>query len=85
MDKTCVVFINCLSRRVRELYSGPKGKTLLDRFQLIVKQLRVKNATNRATSSISEEQMELNILPDDLIHQMDEFDEVRRKENDKRT
>lgn len=85
MNETCVVFINCLPRRVRELYSDPKGKTLSDRFELIVKQRREENATNRAASGISEEQTELNILLDDLIHQRDEFDEVRRKENDKRT
>lgn len=85
MNAACALFIEVIPSALKERYMEPKGKTVSDRFDLIMTQRRSEDKKNRASSGISEEQTELNVLLDDLILQRDEMDESRRKEKEEKT
>lgn len=58
----------------------PKGKSISNRFDLIVYQRRKQDKNNPNASGISEEQTELNDLLDDIIHHRDKLEtELREK------
>ena len=85
MNDTCVIFIKVLPEDVGNKYLLPKSKTISDRFDLICAQRRAEDKKNCKASGISEEEMELNSLLDDLILQRDEDDEAKRKVKEEKT
>lgn len=85
MQEACMIFITALPTRTREKYVEPKGKTINDRFELLVTNRRREDGKTRAASGISEERKELDELLDDLILRRDEVLEARRKQADEKT
>lgn len=85
MAQTCEIFLRALPARIRDQYAEPKGKTVYDRFELLVKNRRSEDKKTAAASGISEERMEMHELLDDMILQRDELYETRRKDREERT